>query len=87
MMDLDLKFLISILTSGAGIGAAWGHSQSKIHTLTERLEEIKKEKASIEKVEIVLQRLVGIEERLAERIGSIDDKLKEVKEDIKALRS
>tara|TARA_R100000654_G_scaffold71534_1_gene102561 strand:- start:1414 stop:1641 length:228 start_codon:yes stop_codon:yes gene_type:complete len=75
------------LTSGAGIGAAWGHSQSKIHTLTERLEEIKKEKASIEKVEIVLQRLVGIEERLAERIGSIDDKLKEVKEDIKALRS
>ena len=47
MMDLDLKFLISILTSGAGIGAAWGHSQSKIHTLTERLEEIKKDSYKI----------------------------------------
>tara|TARA_Y100000588_G_scaffold378036_1_gene457931 strand:+ start:1580 stop:1840 length:261 start_codon:yes stop_codon:yes gene_type:complete len=85
-MDLDVKFLISLLTSGAGIGAAWGHSQSKIQALTSRVEEIKKEKASLEKVENVLERLVGIEERLVDRITAVDKNLKEVKEDIKALR-
>lgn len=85
-MDVDLKFIISACASVLGIGGAWGHSQSRIKTLSERMDEIKREKASLEKVENVLERLSGIEEKLAVQLGGIEDKLHELREDIKSFR-
>ena len=50
-----------------------------MRSIKERLEEVKDEKASLEK-------LAGFEERIADKLGAIEQRIGELKEDIQLLK-
>ena len=76
---MDHSLFLSIGSSVLFVGIAWGHTQAQMRSIKERLEDVKDEKASLEKLE-------GFEERMADKLGSIEQRIGELKEDIQLLK-
>jgi len=76
---VDHSLFLSIGSSVLFVGIAWGHTQAQMRSIKERLEDVKDEKASLEKLE-------GFEERMGDKLGSIEQRIGELKEDIQLLK-
>tara|TARA_R100001594_G_scaffold43607_1_gene75772 strand:- start:523 stop:768 length:246 start_codon:yes stop_codon:yes gene_type:complete len=74
-MGDGFSMLLSIGSSVLFVGVAWGHTQAQLRSMKERIEEMRAEKASLEKLE-------GFEERIADRLEAIDERLSELRNDL-----
>jgi TolA-binding protein len=74
-MGDGFSMALSIGSSVLFVGIAWGHTQAQLRSMKERIEEMRAEKASLEKLE-------GFEERIADRLEAIDERLSELRNDL-----
>jgi archaellum component FlaC len=73
------SMMLSIGSSVLFVGIAWGHTQAQLRSIKERLEEVKDEKASLEKLE-------GFEERIGDKLETIENRINELREDIQEIK-
>lgn len=78
-MDQGFSMVLSIGSSVLFVGIAWGHTQAQLRSIKERVEEMRAEKASVEKLE-------GFEERIADKLESIEERISEVRNDLHSLK-
>tara|TARA_R110000751_G_scaffold265397_1_gene364468 strand:- start:6636 stop:6875 length:240 start_codon:yes stop_codon:yes gene_type:complete len=76
---MDHSLLISIASTVLFVGIAWGHSQAQIRSLKERIDEMREEKASLEKLE-------GFEERIGDKLEALEKRIEEMREDLQFLK-
>jgi predicted nuclease with TOPRIM domain len=76
---MDHSLLISIGSTVLFVGIAWGHSQAQIRSLKERIDEMREEKASLEKLE-------GFEERIGDKLEALEKRIEEMREDLQFLK-
>ena len=56
-MKVDLGFIVSIGTSIVLVAATWGALQAKVRFLCQRMDDLKDEKASSEKINSIFEKL------------------------------
>tara|TARA_R110002110_G_scaffold100479_1_gene255998 strand:- start:1055 stop:1306 length:252 start_codon:yes stop_codon:yes gene_type:complete len=78
-MDQGLSMFLSIGSSVLFVGIAWGHTQAQLRSMKERIEEMRTEKASVEKLE-------GFEERIGDKLESIEERISEVRNDLQMIK-
>lgn len=74
-MGEGLSMALSIGSSVLFVGIAWGHTQAQLRSMKERIEEMRAEKASLEKLE-------GFEERIGDKLESIEERISEIRNDL-----
>lgn len=79
MQSVDLGTLISIGSAALMVAVQWGIMNTRITTIISTVEHLDQTKASKERINTVLARIDGLEQRILDRIDTLDDKLKEVK--------
>lgn len=79
MDPLNLGTFISIGTAAVMVAVQWGIMNARISTVTAAVEHLDQVKASKERINTVLARIDGLEQRILDRIDTLDEKLKEVK--------
>jgi predicted nuclease with TOPRIM domain len=78
-MNFDATMAISIMSSVAFASIAWGAMQAQVRSLKERVEEMRAEKASMEKLE-------GFEERVTDKLESLEERIGEIRSDLQILK-
>ena len=81
-MKVDLGFIVSIGTSIVLVAATWGALQAKVRFLCQRMDDLKDEKASSEKINSIFEKIANLEVRLIEKIETLEERLHELKEDV-----
>ena len=61
------------------VAVQWGIMNTRITTIIAAVDHLDQVKASKERINTVLARIDGLEQRILDRIDTLDDKLKEVK--------
>tara|TARA_Y100000361_G_scaffold143142_1_gene149858 strand:+ start:2486 stop:2725 length:240 start_codon:yes stop_codon:yes gene_type:complete len=79
MQSFDLGTLISIGSAALMVAVQWGIMNTRITTIIAAVDHLDQVKASKERINTVLARIDGLEQRILDRIDTLDDKLKEVK--------
>lgn len=79
MQSVDLGTLISIGSAALMVAVQWGIMNTRITTIIAAVDHLDQVKASKERINTVLARIDGLEQRILDRIDTLDDKLKEVK--------
>ena len=79
MQSFDLGTLISIGSAALMVAVQWGIMNTRITTIIAAVDHLDQIKASKERINTVLARIDGLEQRILDRIDTLDDKLKEVK--------
>ena len=79
MATFDLGTLISIGSAAVMVAVQWGIMNTRITTIISTVEHLDQTKASKERINTVLARIDGLEQRILDRIDTLDDKLKEVR--------
>ena len=64
------------------VAVTWGATQAKIKFLSARVEEIKSEKVSNEKLDGIVLKIESLESRLIEKIENVEEKVHDIKEDL-----
>lgn len=78
-MSFDASLAVSILSSVAFASIAWGHMQAQMRSLKERVEEMRAEKASMEKLE-------GFEDRIHDKLETLEERINEVRQEVILLK-
>ena len=79
---MDINLLLSIGTTAVLVAVTWGATQAKIRFLSARVEEMKNEKVSTEKLDGIVLMIEGLEARLVEKIENVEEKVHDIKEDL-----
>ena len=79
---MDLNLLMSMGTTLVLVAVTWGATQAKIKFLSARVEEIKSEKVSNEKLDGIVLKIESLESRLIEKIENVEEKVHDIKEDL-----
>lgn len=79
---MDLNLILSMGTTLVLVAVTWGAMTAKIHFLSARVEELKAEKVSTEKLESIVLKIESLEARLVEKIENVEEKVHEIKEDL-----
>lgn len=64
------------------VAVTWGATQAKIRFLSARVEEMKTEKVSNEKLDGIVLKIESLEARLIEKIENVEEKVHDIKEDL-----
>lgn len=79
---MDLNLLMSMGTTLVLVAVTWGATQAKIRFLSARVEEMKTEKVSNEKLDGIVLKIESLEARLIEKIENVEEKVHDIKEDL-----
>tara|TARA_Y100000361_G_C11113588_1_gene319042 strand:- start:638 stop:883 length:246 start_codon:yes stop_codon:yes gene_type:complete len=78
-MDFNASFALSLMSSVAFASIAWGHMQAQMRSIKERVEEMRNEKASMEKLE-------GFEGRIHDKLETLEERINEVRQEVITLK-